>query len=101
MDDKLYLLTCNGYVEGYGSEIYVIGVFTTEEQAKSAQDEAVSQMKAKLEELNKDDNYYEEEIEYCEDRFRITAIRKNEAYPLEWEEYNGFVNDNFIGGYVE
>lgn len=101
MDDKLYLLTCSGYIEGYGSEIYVVGVFTTEEQAKSAQDEAVLQMKAKLEELTKHDNYYDEEIEYCEDRFRITAIRKNEAYPLEWEEYNGFVNDNFIGGYVE
>lgn len=100
MDDTLYLVTCSGYIEGYGAEIYVVGVFTTEEQAKNAQDEAVSQMKAKLEELNKDD-YYDEELEYCDDRFRITAIRKNEAYPLEWEEYNGFVNDNFIGGYVE
>lgn len=100
MDDKLYLLTCSGYIEGYGTEIYVVGVFTTEERAKSAQDEAVSQMKAKFEELNKGD-YYNEEIKYCEDRFRITAIRKNEAYPLEWEEYNGFVNDKYLGGYVE
>lgn len=99
MDDKLYILTCDGYTEDYGSEIYVVGVFTTEEQAKNARDKAISQMKDKLKEVHPHSD--EEEIEDCEYRFSIMPVVKNKAYPLEWEEYNGFVNDNFIGGYIE
>lgn len=100
MDDKLYLVTCEGFVDGYGTEIFLIGIFTTEEQAIIERDKVISQMKAKFEELN-DSGYYDDDIKDCGERFRITPVRKNEACSLKWENYTGFVNDYYLGGYVE
>lgn len=123
MDDKLYLVTCEGFVDGYGTEIFLIGIFTTEEQAISERDKVISQMKAKFEELNGgnhvgddkrtrdwyskicsnygESGYYDDEIKHCGERFRITPVRKNEVCSLKWEKYTGFVNDYYLGGYVE
>lgn len=110
MNDTLYLVTCDGYVDGYGIEIFLIGIFTTEEQAMNERDKAISHMKTKFKELNEEiaktsltpeSGYYDEDIEYCEDRFRITQVRKNEPCPLKWKEHTGFVNDYYLGGYIE
>ena len=37
---KLYVVTADGWARGYGSELYLIGVFDTEEQAIEALNKA-------------------------------------------------------------
>ena len=77
MDDIVYVVTEEGLREGYGSYIYLIGVFDTLEQA--------------------------EKVRSVNDYREITPISKNIEYPLEkGNDYcENYRNDYFLGGYEE
>ena len=79
---KLYVVTADGWTLGYGSELYLVGVFDTEEQAVEALDKA---RKAGA---------------YC----KIKEINLNEEHPMKkgerkWEL--DLSNDIYLGGYCE
>lgn len=73
---NLYVVTADGWGEGYGAEIYLVGVFSD---------------KKKAEEVRK------------EEGGKMTEVALDEIYPLK--ESDMFVdvygNDKYLGGYVE
>ena len=75
---KLYVVTADGWKMGYGSELYLIGVFNSEEKAVDAY--------KRSEELGA----------YC----RITVIGLNEEHPMN-SVFNSLGNDLYLGGYCE
>lgn len=74
---KLYLVTHDGYREGYGTSIYVVGIFDDLEKAKE-----------KVKELG---------AEYT----TLTILDLNCTYPLEIDRWGNLFNDKCLGGYVE
>lgn len=96
MDDTLYLVTCDGHISGYGSEIYLVGIFTSMEQADAAADRINSDINTVL--RNKLDDW--DDQKYC----RITLADKDILYLIKqgsgyW--FDEFKNDKYLGGYCE
>lgn len=78
--EMLYVVTADGYDDGYGSEIYLLGVFKDEESAKAM----------------------EEKYPHLE--VTITAVELGKEYPLSPNDRGWgltYENDNYLGGYVE
>lgn len=76
----LYVVTADGYDDGYGSELYLLGVFKDEESAKALEEK------------------------YSHLEVTITAVELGKEYPLSPNERGWgltYENDNYIGGYVE
>ena len=96
MDDTLYLVTCDGHAGGYGSEIYLIGIFTTKEQAEAAINQVNLDINTVL--RNKYDDW--DDHNCC----RITLANKDTVYLMRpgsgywWDEFS---NDKYLGGYSE
>lgn len=79
---KLYVVTADGWRLGYGSELYLIGVFDNEDRAIEALDKA------------------REVGAYCE----IKQVTLNEEHPMKKGEglwKNSLSNDIYLGGYCE
>lgn len=77
---KLYVLTVDGYTEGYGSAVYLVGVLDSLEKAKEAQ------------------NSLDDEIRQFSS---IDEVLLNEAVPLTKDEWGSFHNIHYLGGYCE
>lgn len=74
---ELFVVTCNGYREGYGSELYLVGVFTSEEEVKAAKSNPNLQ-------------------------YDVIKVPLGKVFPMEKTEYcNNYSNENYIGGYFE
>lgn len=73
---KLYVVTANGELGGYGSEIYLVGVFTSQEAAENAMVNNALQ-------------------------YNITEVIQDKVYPLVKESDTYYDNANYLGGYVE
>lgn len=105
MDDKLYLVTCEGYTDSYGSYIYVVGIFTTEEYAKEAVKETDAYMWDRImSEVSKHegDEYFAYSIPQQGRSFcTITKVSKNTKYSLKSKPYGEFYNEFKLGGYAE
>ncbi len=88
--EKLFLVTFNGYhFDEYGSEIYLLGIYSSREKAEEAVKKAVADMKAMGDEYDGDVNEPNiEEIELDESKH----IFKN-----DW----AFKTDVCLGGYAE
>lgn len=71
---KVYVVTQDGYLQGYGSEIYLVGVFTEKKKAEKAASA---------------------ELAY------ITEIQLDKAFPLVKSKWGGVGNDYYLGGYFE
>lgn len=76
---ELYLLTCDGCQDSYGSMIYAIGIYPTEFEAMQNANE-----------LPKDLDWI------------ITPIILGETYKLDFgDEFTGYCNGKKLGGYIE
>lgn len=74
----VYVVTVDGYNQLYGSEIYLIGVYSSRIDAESVQDR------------------------YNKNGAKVTAVILNRDYPLNFEDMNGTcTNENYLGGYFE
>lgn len=96
MSEDLYLVTCDGHAGGYGSEIYLVGIFTTKEQAEAAINQVNLDINTVL--RNKYDDL--DDNDYC----HITLANKDTVYLMRpgsscwWDEFS---NDKYLGGYCE
>lgn len=96
MSEDLYLVTCDGHAGGYGSEIYLVGIFTTKEQAEAAINQVNLDINTVL--RNKYDDW--DDNNYC----RITLANKDTVYlmrPYSGNWWDEFSNDKYLGGYYE
>lgn len=78
--EMLYVVTADGYDDGYGSELYLLGVFKDEESAKALEEK------------------------YSHLEVTITAVELGKVYPLSPNERGWgltYENDHYLGGYVE
>ena len=76
MPKEVYVLTQDGWTEGYGSEIYLIGVYLDKELAER----------------------------YVSEHFNVTLtiIEPNKAFPLRYgQQGRNMENDYHLGGYIE
>ncbi len=76
-ESALYVKTADGYMQGYGSEIYLVGVYDSRDKA-------------------------EQDGQFGS----ITEITLNKTYPLTKHVddvlgYESYENENFLGGYTE
>ncbi len=71
---KVYVVTQDGFLDGYGTEIYLVGVFTEKKKAEKAA---------------------------SAERTSITEIQLDKAFPLEESICGGLENDFYLGGYNE
>lgn len=74
---NLYAVTADGWNAGYGAEIYLVGVFSSEEKAKEAQEKNGG---------------------------TITEAVLDKVYPMESENepyLDKWSNGNYLGGYIE
>lgn len=79
---KLYVVTADGWLTGYGTNIYLVGAFDNLEAAEKAQSHA------------------KEKGAYC----KIHEINLNEEHPLRKNNPFNEVevgNDFYLGGYCE
>ena len=72
--NKVYVVTQDGYMNGYGSEIYLVGVFTDKKKAEKAA---------------------------SAERAMITEILLNKKFSLKKSTWGGVGNDYYLGGYFE
>lgn len=87
---KLFLVTFNGYhFDGYGSEIYLLGVYSSREEAEKACDKAEVDMKAMSDE-------YDTEIH----KPTINEVELDNS-KLIFENDHEFKTDVCLGGYAE
>lgn len=100
---KLYLVTCNGCIEDYGSEIYCVGVFDDEDKAKEAANNARNVMADIFERCG-----YSSVFDFMSylthgNAIRITEISLNAEYPMIKDDsyLDNCHNDNYLGGYTE
>lgn len=70
----VYVVTQDGYLNSYGSEIYLVGVFTDKKKAEKAA---------------------------SAERAMITEIPLNKKFPLKKSTWGGVGNDYYLGGYFE
>jgi len=77
---KLYVLTVDGYTEGYGSNIFLVGVFDSMEKAEEAQKSLDNEIR---------------------ERASIDEVLLNENIPLTKDEWGSFHNIHYLGGYCE
>ena len=71
----VYTVTANGWRNGYGAEIYLLGVF---------------------------DNLSDAEFcAKCVIEAKITAVGINKMFPLIKDEWGDLANENYLGGYCE
>lgn len=76
----VYVVTADGYCDGYGSEIYLIGVFKDEETANAMVDK------------------------YPDLEISIAEVEFGKEYPLVANHHgwgDTYKNNKYIGGYVE
>lgn len=79
MKKKVYGVIANGYHNGYGAELYLVGIFSNKKQADEVKEK------------------------YADDCFTTEVeVELNKEYPMIFiDEYYGHSNDNYIGGYIE
>ena len=75
-NNKAYVLTADGWTHGYGSELYLMGVFFDKETAeKKAEEQDV--------------------------HVSITEIEANKVFPLKTNAFFEETNAYYLGGYIE
>ena len=72
----MYVVTANGYIGIYGVQFYIVGVYTSYDNALLA-------------------------AERCPAPCKITEIELNATSMLSKDEYGDYANDKYIGGYAE
>lgn len=88
MGQELYFVYFDGYDGGYGADFYLLGVFDTEDKAN----DAIKNAKCKFNETE----------DGAGDRFRAFKVILNKTYDdIKYDKYLGYVNDMYIGGYME
>lgn len=75
-NNKVYVLTADGWTQGYGSAIYLMGVFFDKETAEKKAEEQ--------------DVYVS-----------ITEIEVNKIFPLKINDFQERTNAYYLGGYIE
>ena len=83
MNNALYLVVCNGYLEGYGEETYCLGIFDSKEQAENAVKECTVKYGAR-----------------CNNPHIINVVL-NDLYRLTKIRSSRYANQLYLGGYVE
>ena len=93
---KVFIVTFNGYRDNYGSDIYLLGVYSSREKAEEACKKAVSDMRA----INRahPNDYYPYDPENHEPN--IEEIDLDKSKPIGGDEYV-FNTDICLGGYCE
>lgn len=87
---KVYIVTFDGYhFDSYGSEIYLLGVYSSREKAEEAVKKAVADMKAMGDEYDSDVN-----------KPNIEEVELNESKRI-FEYSFEFKTDVCLGGYCE
>lgn len=75
-NNKVYVLTADGWTQGWGSEIYLMGVFFDKKTA-------------------------EREAEKQDTHVSITDIEANKIFPLKTNNFQEKTNAYYLGGYIE
>lgn len=74
----VYVVTADGYNQLYGSEIYLIGAYSSRVDAESVQSR------------------------YNKNGAKVTAVILDQEYPLIFKNKIGiYANENYLGGYIE
>ena len=94
MNDELYLVACDG-CQSYGVEMYLVGIFTSLEKAQNAAVQVNLYINTCLKDKFGADNHQSKN--YC----RIITAEKDITYPMKSSNWDDFLNDKYIGGYVE
>ena len=91
MDDKtmVYLVRFDGYLNGYGSENYLLGVYSSRKKAE----EAVKKLNAEVEEALGEHFWYIQAY--------IEGIRLDHTYELRVDPDFEVSTSIYLGGYVE
>lgn len=91
MDDKkmLYLVRFDGYLNGYGSENYLLGVYSTREKAQ----EAVEKLNAEVKEARGENFWYIQSY--------IEEIELDFTYALRTDPDWEVATQVYLGGYIE
>lgn len=94
----LYLVTVEGYYDGYGSSTFSIGIFDSMDKAKEASVKAAMK-------INKFYPDLEDSVEAILDNyFDIMEFDLNTVYPVrktDWDYDQEISTDRYLGGYVE
>ena len=77
MDKTVYVVTADGIKDGWGSVVYLIGVYNTEEQAQKV--------------CKENEDWGAE----------VTEITANTTYSLRQNEDGNYLNEHYLGGYEE
>ncbi len=91
---KLFLVTFDGHNDEYGSEIYLIGIYSSREKAEEACKKAVAEMEA-IHRANSSDEYDAEAHEPT-----IDEVELDESKSIHGGKYK-FITDVYLGGYAE
>lgn len=86
--NDVYMVSFDGYLNGYGSENYLLGIYSTQELAK----EAVEIFKKRIAERKDID---------CNIELGIRAIAVDHTYELRIDPGWSVGTAVYIGGYVE
>ena len=85
MDEKVvYVVTADGYNEGYGSELYLIGVFDSEEEAIIAKCNLPFDVRGRMTSITLN---------------KTNDLKKYEHDPFDRE--HSYHNELYLGGYIE
>lgn len=88
MGQELYFVYYDGYDTGYGVGYYLLGIFDTEDKAN----DAIKNAKCKFNETE----------DVTKHRFRAFKVVLNKTYDdIMYNEYLGYMNGMYIGGYME
>lgn len=80
MGQTLYLVVADGWILGYGSQMYCLGIFDSKSVAEKISEEYRSKTNVSV---------------------IISEIEMNQEYPLRKDEFYGYINENYLGGYFE
>lgn len=102
MSNKLYLLTTDSYIGGYGVNVVCLGIFSSLKKANEAKEQAL----ANVTPMNMCDGYFKEVMKHIKDSMEITELTLNETGRFtefdKWGDYllgDDKVKD--LGGYAE
>lgn len=88
---KVYLVAANGY-QRYGIKLYIIGIFDNEDDALKAK-QTLMDSHRQMNHPDKSDIY--------ENDISIKEVELNTFYDFTKSEDCNYINDHFIGGYIE
>lgn len=95
----VYMVTFDGYFGTYGSEEYLLGIFSSLEEAEAAAKKYVDFANTHLD-LDNGKKWIKE---WIKESYKIRQVPFGEALPLTYEDsYAEFIKTKvYLGGYVE